>query len=161
MQQTLQQVKGGLKFGQQKTQKSRRVIALPPLTCEALRRHKTEQARARLLLGRAYNDHDLVCCRMHGTPISPNELTAAFAKLIRSLPLPRIRFHDLRHTYATQLLQQNIHPKVVSERLGHSTIAITLDTYSHVIPGMQEEAARRIDEALRAAIQHVRQTPSS
>jgi integrase len=89
---------------------------------------------------------------MHGTPIGPSEITAAFAALIRSMDLPRIRFHDLRHSHATQLLRQGIHPKVVSERLGHSTVGITLDTYSHVLPDMQEEAARKIDTALRAAI---------
>lgn len=89
---------------------------------------------------------------MHGTPISPNELTGAFAAVIRDSDLPHIRFHDLRHSHATQLLRQGIHPKVVSERLGHSNIAITLDVYSHVLPDMQDEAARRIDTALRAAI---------
>jgi len=73
--------------------------------------------------------------------------------LIRRLPdVPRIRFHDLRHTHASHLLKHNIHPKVVSERLGHSSIGITLDVYSHVLPGMQEEAARRIDTALRTAM---------
>jgi integrase len=68
--------------------------------------------------------------------------------------LPDIRFHDLRHSHATQLLRQNIHPKVVSERLGHSTTNLTLDTYSHVLPGMQEEAAQKVETALRAAFQH-------
>lgn len=89
---------------------------------------------------------------MHGTPISPNELTAAFAAVIRETDLPRVRFHDLSHSHATQLLRQGVHPKIVSERLGHSNIAITLDVYSHVLPDMQDEAARRIDMALRAAI---------
>ena len=78
-------------------------------------------------------------------------LREALQQAVRWKLLPKIRFHDLRHTHAPQLLRQEIHPKVVSERLGHSTIGITLDVYSHVPPGMQEEAARRIDRALRDA----------
>src|SRR5581483_11334946 len=88
-----------------------------------------------------------------GQPSTPNALTKAFAVLLANQDLPKVRFHDLRHRHATQLLRQNIHPKVVSERLGHSTINLTLDTYSHVLPGMQEEAAQRVDAVLRSALQ--------
>lgn len=84
--------------------------------------------------------------------LAPRALTAGFKRLVANLELPPVRLHDLRHTHASQLLRQGVHPKVVSERLGHSTIGITLDTYSHVMPGMQEEAARRIDNALSQAI---------
>ena len=87
----------------------------------------------------------LVCNNYGGRPL------AAFVK---SSGLPHIRFHDLRHSHATQLLKQGVHPKVVSERLGHSKVGITLDTYSHVLPGMQEDAADKIDVALRVAIQN-------
>ncbi len=72
--------------------------------------------------------------------------------MIRRTDLPQIRFHDLRHTHATQLLRQGVHPKIVSERLGHSKVGLTLDTYSHVVPGMQEEAAQKIDAVLGSAI---------
>ena len=148
---SLQQVKGGLSFKDTKGKKGR-AIKLPTLAVDLLRKHRAEQAKQRLLFGPAYHDQDLVCARMHGTPISPNELTGAFAAVIRESDLPRIRFHDLRHGHAPQLLRKGIHPKIVSERLGHSNIAITLDVYSHVLPDMQDEAARRIDTALRAAI---------
>jgi integrase len=148
---SLQQAKGGLSFKDTKGKKGR-AIKLPAFAVDLLRRHRVEQAKQRLQFGPAYDDEDLVCARLHGTPISPNELTAAFAAVIRESDLPRVRFHDLRHSHATQLLRQGIHPKVVSERLGHSNIAITLDVYSHVLPDMQDEAARRIDSALRTAI---------
>jgi integrase len=143
---------GGLVFKQPKTRRSRRVVALPTLAIEALRKHRAAQARHRLQAGTAYADHDLICARFDGQPRNPGAVTRSFRKLIEALDLPRIRFHDLRHSHATQLLRQDIHPKVVSERLGHSTIGITLDTYSHVLPGMQEQAAKRIDSVLRAAL---------
>ncbi|MBP1688573.1 MAG: integrase, partial [Deltaproteobacteria bacterium] len=98
----------------------------------------------------------LVCARPDGRPKYPESVSHAFLKLIRRSELPRVRFHDLRHSHATHLLRQDVHPKVVSERLGHSTVGITLDIYSHVLPGMQEEAARRIDAALRAALANER-----
>ena len=155
---SLEQTTAGLKFKQPKTQKGRRVVALPPITVEALRRHKADQAKVKLFLGPAYKDQGLICGRVHGTPVGPNEITAEFAALIRGSKLPQIRFHDLRHSHATQLLRQGIHPKIVSERLGHSTVGITLDVYSHVLPDMQEEAARKIDLALRAAMQRTKQS---
>ena len=149
---SLEQLRGGLNFKQPKTAKSRRTVALPPLAVEGLRRHRLEQKKERLAIGPAYQDQDLICARLHGTPMDPSEATAGFARLIAGLDLPKVRLHDLRHGHATHLLAQGVHPKVVSERLGHSTIGITLDTYSHVMPGMQEEAAQRLDDALRAAI---------
>ncbi len=78
----------------------------------------------------------------------PDRFTAAFRRLQVKANIGGVRLHDLRHTHATQLLRQGIHPKVVSERLGHSTVGITLDTYSHVLPGMQEESAARLDALL-------------
>lgn len=143
---------GGLKFKQPKTRRSRRVVALPGFARDALRKHRALQAKVRLLAGPDYKDNELVCARWDGNPRNPGALTRAFAKLIVDLGLPKIRFHDLRHSHATQLLREGIHPKVVSERLGHSTVGITLDTYSHVTPGMQEEAAKRIDVALRSVL---------
>lgn len=156
--QSLQQVRGmPLSFKQPKSKKAR-VVALPGLLVEALRRHKAEQAKERLLLGPAYEDHDLVCARLHGTPLAPNEVTAGFADLVRKSDVPKVRLHDLRHSHATQLLRQKVHPKIVSERLGHATVGITLDVYSHVLPTMQEEAARGVDAALRQAIKAGRES---
>jgi len=150
--QSLEQTKEGLSFKEPKTQKSRRVIALPQLAIDALRRHKAEQAKIRLMLGPGYQAGDLVCCQADGRPFKPGNITNSFAELVKRLKIPRLRFHDLRHSHATLLLRKGIHPKVVSERLGHSTVGITLDVYSHVLPGMQEEAARKVDTALRDAL---------
>ena len=148
----LEETRQGVWFKQPKTSKSRRAIDLPLLAVEELRRHKVEQARHRLTVGPAYLDHDLVFAELDGRPWAPDKLTSAFAALVRRAGISGLRFHDLRHTHATQLLKQGIHPKVVSERLGHATVAITLDTYSHVLPGLQKEAAERIDVALRKAL---------
>jgi integrase len=87
-----------------------------------------------------------------GSMMQPTYLTHQWIKLIRASGLPVHRLHDLRHTHATQLLSSGIHPKIASERLGHSKVGITLDLYSHVMPGMQQDAAARVDEALQAAI---------
>lgn len=155
--QSVEQTKaGGLRFKQPKTRRGRRIVALPQLVVQALRRHKAEQAKVQLQSGPTYNVQDLVCARWDGNTRSPGALSRAFAKLIQDLDLPRVRFHDLRHSHATQLLRQGIHPKIVSERLGHSKVGITLDTYSHVMPGMQEDAAKRIDTALRSAMRKPR-----
>lgn len=152
--QSLEQTREGLRFKSPKTDRSRRAIALPMYTVEVLRAYKAEQAKQRLALGPAYQDHGLVCARADGSPTPPDTLSTNFASFIRRSKLPHLRFHDLRHTHATQLLKHGIHPKVVSERLGHSKIGITLDTYSHVMPGMQEEAAQKMDTALRIAVEN-------
>ena len=88
---------------------------------------------------------DLVFAYPDGSPLDPSTVTHAFGKLIKKAGLPHIRFHDLRHTHATLMLKGGVHPKIVSERLGHANIGITLDTYSHVVPGLQEAAALRFD----------------
>jgi hypothetical protein len=95
----------------------------------------------RLALGRAYVDSDLVFCRDDGEALRPRSFSRAFDRHVATAELLRIRLHDLRHTWATLALSAGVHPKIVSERLGHATIAITLDTYSHVSPGMQQDAA--------------------
>lgn len=94
-----------------------------------------------------------ICAQADGSPIVPDRLRKAFKTILEKAGLSRVRFHHFRHTHATILLSQNIHPKVVSERLGHSTVRITLDIYSHVLPNIQEEAARKFDEALENAAQ--------
>lgn len=150
--QSLEETAAGLSFKQPKTAKSRRVVDLPPMLVEALVRHKSEQANQRLQIGAAYENHGLVVAREDGRPVVPSRLSITFGAFVKKTGRV-IRFHDLRHTHASVLLKKGIHPKVVSERLGHSNIGITLDTYSHVMPGMGREAALRFDEALRAAPQ--------
>jgi integrase len=104
-----------------------------------------------MLLGKPLSPADLVFSNPDGSPLRPNTVSRAFEKLARSLGFQGIRFHDLRHAHATLMLRQGIHPKIVSERLGHSSVAITLDIYSHVLPGLQEAAAHRFEEGLQAA----------
>jgi integrase len=149
--QTLQEAEGKLTFKEPKTPKSRRVIALPTVALEALRQHRARQAETRLQLDARYNDHDLVCTQADGSPWWSSDFDRRF-RILKTQAQIDVRFHDLRHTHATQLLKAGVHPKVVSKRLGHTSIGITLDTYSHVMPGMQEEAAEKIDAGLRAAL---------
>lgn len=136
-------VVGGYKaeFSEPKTAHGRRMIALDPTTVAALREHRERQMLERALMGEAYEDDDLVFCREDGTPLHPDGFSDSFWRHVKAARLPRIRFHDLRHTHATLALAAGVHPKVVSERLGHASITITLDTYSHAIPAMQETAA--------------------
>ena len=122
------------------------------VTVDALRLHRAEQAELMLSLGTGWNEDGLVCLKGAGDPINPNTLTSGFASFMENIDLPKIRFHDLRHTHAAHLLKAGVHPKVAQERLGHATIAVTLDLYSHVMPGMQEDAAMRVDRALRTAL---------
>lgn len=129
------------RFSEPKTKRSRRSVALDPETTAILRAHRKAQAAERLAWGPAYGDHGLVFAREDGAPIWPRTFSRTFAKHVKTAALPMIRLHDLRHTHATLALAANVHPKVVSERLGHSTVSTTLDTYSHAIPAMQEDAA--------------------
>ncbi|MBA4541952.1 site-specific integrase [Thermoactinomyces daqus] len=131
-----------------KTDGSRRSIAVSDSVVKMLKKIKRKQLEQKMALGPAYQDHDLIFCRPDGTPFDLDYLSKAFGQFIRKANLPPIRFHDLRHTHATLLLQQGEHPKVVSERLGHSTITITMDLYSHVMPNMQKEAAQKLDNLL-------------
>lgn len=154
---TQQRVRGadGLGFGAPKTAKGRRSVALDPTTVAAMRAHRVRQNEERLAFGPGYQDADLVFARADGSPEDPDAISQAFERLERRVGLPRIRFHDLRHTHATLALAAGIHPKVVQERLGHSSITVTLDTYSHAIPAMQEDAATRIAALVDAeAVSH-------
>jgi integrase len=135
--------------GEPKTKKSRRTIQLTEAAVRALREHLARQREDRQRLGDLYRDEGLVFASEVGTLINPSNLrTRSFAALLQRAKLPQIRFHDLRHTCATLLLSRNVHPKYVQELLGHTNIAITLDTYSHLIPGMGDYAARAMDDAL-------------
>jgi len=119
-----------------KSRHSRRPVSLPPSLALLLRQHKTEQEALRTLLGKPLTDTDLVFTYLDGTPLDPSTVSHAFTRILRKAGLPHIRFHDLRHTHATLMLKAGVHPKVVSERLGHASVAFTLDTYSHVVPGL-------------------------
>lgn len=149
---SLQLTKSGISFKEPKTRGSSRTITLPLLTITALREHRKEQTREKLLLGPEYIDGGLVCALRDGLPINPCRLSKTFLEIVRKSGVSRVRFHDLRHTHATLLLQQGVNPKVVSERLGHASVSVTLDAYSHVLPCMQADAARKINTALALAM---------
>ena len=136
-------------FQEPKTAKSRRQIDLSPTAAIALRAYREEQSAQRILLGRPLAENDLVFAHPHGSPLFPSSVSRAFQQIARKVAIQGIRFHDLRHTHATLMLKQNVNPKVVQERLGHATFAITMDTYSHVLPGLQKEAAIRFEEGFR------------
>lgn len=148
--QTLTTVNDKLVFDTTKTVKSRRRISLDPATVAALKRHAELEAKGRLLLGDAWdNSNDLVFTNEHGTPVHPDRWSGHFKQHVKRLGLPELRGpHSLRHTWATLALGAGVHPKVVSERLGHSTIAITLDTYSHVVEGMDADAANIVADQI-------------
>jgi integrase len=131
-------------FGEPKTRRSTRSVPLPARTVAALRAHHKAQAAERLQVGPDCTDHGLVFAEPDGSPIHPDRFRERFEYRVARSGLPRIRFHDLRHTYATLALQAGIHAKVVSGILGHANIGITLDTYSHAIPAMEESAAETV-----------------
>ncbi|MCP4383140.1 MAG: site-specific integrase [Hyphomicrobiales bacterium] len=148
--QTLTTVNDELVFDTTKTNKSRRRISLDPATVASLRSHRARQAQDRLLVGDAWDDsNDLVFTNPDGTPVHPDRWTRQFKRHVKDLGLPELRGpHSLRHTWATLALEAGVHPKIVSERLGHSTIAITLDTYSHVVEGMDADAANTVADQI-------------
>lgn len=127
-----------------KTSRSRRTTDLDPETVRILRRHRANQAEQRLRWGQAYSDHDLVFCREDGSPMHPDRLTVLFQNLVKRSGSPKIRLHDLRHTNATLALEAGVPAKVISDRLGHATVAFTMDVYAHAVPALQAEAARRV-----------------
>jgi integrase len=146
--QTVIAVHHRVQFGEPKTARGRRTIELDALTVAALREHRKRQAAERLLMGAGWTDHGLVFCRVDGGPLHPERFTRAFRDRARQLGLPPIRLHDLRHGWATLALADGVHPKVVQERLGHATIGVTLDIYSHVTAGMHTDAAERVAAAI-------------
>jgi len=127
-----------------KTAKGRRVVALDPSTIEVLKAQAARQLNEQDEWDEAWIDSGLVFTAENGGPLDPESISRYWRQAVKKSMLPPIRLHDLRHTHATLALQAGIHPKVVSERLGHATVSITLDTYSHAIPAMQEEAAALI-----------------
>lgn len=145
---TLQTSRGGLVFEKPKTARSKRAVALPEFLRPYLEAQRTRQAALRDTEG--WVEHGLVVTRENGAPFNPDSLSSAWRRLLKSKGLPTVRFHDLRHAHATLMLLQGVHPKVVSERLGHASIGITLDLYSHLLPTMQAQAAAAFDELFPA-----------
>jgi len=142
---SLQVVRGELLFCEPKTPRSRRAVPLPAMVRPHLEGQRRSQAERRRR-DHSWNDVDLVIDRGDGEPVNPGTLSSGWHRFLKLRGLPSVRFHDLRHGHATLMLLQGVHPKVVSERLGHASVGITLDTYSHVLPSMQAEAVRAFDE---------------
>lgn len=118
---------------------------------EELRRHRIVQAEEQLKIGIRPDENSFVNAQVDGSPLKPLSLTHEWTRLLAETSLPKIRFYDLRHSHATQLLAAGIKPRIASERLGHSTIGITLDLYSHVMPSMQANAEEQVDAAIQSA----------
>jgi integrase len=147
---TLARHRGRLVLGEPKTKRSRRTVQLTEAAVKALKEHLARQREQVEKLDDKYEDQGLVFATQKGTLVNPTNLRKrSFEPLLEKAGLPSIRFHDLRHTCATLLLSSNVNPKIVSEMLGHATIAITLDTYSHVLPNMQKGAARALEDTLQ------------
>lgn len=142
---------GTFRFTEPKTKNSIRSIAIDDDLIKELKLHKKSQNEFKLAIGPDYNDMDLVCCREDGSPIYPRTLAINFDNVIKKAGVPKIRIHDMRHTHLTLLLELGVHPKVVSERAGHSSTQITMDIYSHVTPTMQRETAEKLNEAFKKA----------
>ena len=151
--QSAEQTKAGVRYKEPKNGRAR-TVALSATVVADLKAHRTQQAQELLRVGKRLSDDDFVVTQADGLPLRPHSLGQEWVRFLgRSSTLPRIRFHDLRHAHATHLLASGVHPKVASERLGHSKVGITLDLYSHVLPNMQADAVALVDDALKAAIQ--------
>ena len=149
---SLEQTRDGLRFKPPKTKRSRRTIALSPSVIEILQAHKVRQLKVRIALGLGRNESGLVFTRHDGDLVNPRNFSKEFTRLVKRAGGRPITFHGLRHTHFTNLLREGVHPKIASERAGHASIAITMDVYSHAVPGLQEEAALLIDASLRKAL---------
>ena len=146
---TLLRTRGRVVLGEPKTKKSRRTVHLTGAASRTLKEHLGRQLKDMERLGDLYRDQGLVFTTEVGTPINPTNLRKrSLAPLLQKANLPRVRFHDLRHTCATLLLFRNVHPKYVQELLGHATVSITLDTYSHFIPGMGNQVVEAMEDIL-------------
>lgn len=141
----------GMQEVEPKTQRSRRSVALPSLASEALVRERDRQRFAARMAGSRWVDSGYVFTSTVGTPLSGPRVTARFQERLAATGLPRLRFHDLRHGTASLMLAMGEHPRTIMETLGHSTIRVTMDTYAHVLPSVQRDAANRLDDAVRKA----------
>ena len=135
-----------------KTEQSRRSIPLAPFALSALKQHRMRQFAAKVQAGPAWQEHEYVFCTLTGTHLRPNHVYDEFKKILKGAGLPAIRFHDLRHSTATMLLGLGVHAKVVQEMLGHAQTSMTMDIYSHVLPGMQLDAVHRLHDLLQEGV---------
>lgn len=156
---TVEQTKREIRVKEPKTAKGRRTVTIPPVLVKELKRYRAAQLKLRLQVGPEFNKDGLLFYNERGTLWRPSALTRAFSRVMTRLGGKYVRLHDLRHSHATQLLRHDIHPKIVQERLGHSSFKLTMDTYTHVIPSLQEHAADEVDAALTAAIERVKRRP--
>jgi integrase len=153
---SLHSLKGGKTVIREcKTDKARRAVALGPSASLMLKAHKDKQAAIFKELKAPFGDDTLVFCQPGGAPWRSNSISQIWAKIARRAGVRPIRLHDARHTHASLMLKQGVSPKVIQERLGHSTITLTLDTYSHLAPGMQEAAAAGFDAAIQRQITNI------
>jgi integrase len=150
IEESAEQMNGSVRLKEPKSGRSR-TVALPASVRDDLRAHKLKQAQDLLKIGVRVTNESFVAALEDGSMMQPTFITHEWVRAIGFTALPRIRFHDLRHAHATHMLSSGVHPKVASERLGHSKVGITLDLYSHVLPGMQEDAVAKVDAAFRAA----------
>jgi len=141
----------GVRYKEPKSGKKRNV-RLSATVIEELKEWRLKQAEELLRVGRRPDGDTFVVSQADGSPLQPRSISHEWVRVLAAKKLPRIRFHDLRHAHATHLLASGIHPKIASERLGHSKVGITLDLYSHVMPGMQEDAVAKLDVALKTAM---------
>ena len=139
---------GKFSIREPKSARIRRLMPMPPSLAISLREHREQREQQRILQGATLQGTDLVFAHHDGSPLDPSTVSHTFGKIARRAGLSNIRYHDLRHAHASLMLLTGADPKVISERLGHSSIAITMDIYAHILPGLQEEAAIRFEEAL-------------
>jgi integrase len=154
--QVLYKRRGVCQFKEPKTAHSRRCVAMTPKLACFLREYKLERESLYWQLGQPLSLDSLVFASVEGKPIDPGVLSHAFSKICKKAGLENTRFHDLRHTFASLMLLRGAKPKVISEALGHSSVAFTMDTYSHIIEGMQSDAMALLDEVLPAGVNGVR-----
>jgi integrase len=129
-----------------KTAGSRRSLELPPVTVEALRQHKARQAQQRLLADTSWKEQGLIFTTRTGTPVDTTNVLHRFHEILERAGLPRMRFYDLRHTHASLLIAEGVHPKRIAERLGHASIKLTMDLYGHLFEGSDKESADRMQK---------------
>jgi integrase len=148
---TAEQTRSGIRYKEPKGSRAR-TVALAATMIEELRAYRIRQAEEQVEFGVRQTDNSFVVAQYDGRPMQPNSLTHEWVRLLRKIGLPPLRLHDLRHAHATHSFLSGVHLKIAQERLGHSTVAITLDLYSHVLPGIQEGAVAQLDNALQDAI---------
>jgi len=139
----------GVVVSEPKTNRSRRKITLPAFVIDVIKEHCVRQQQMKMKASDTWHENGIVFCNIYGDYLDNTSLTRMFKKLLKDAELPNIRFHDLRHSAATILLSMGVHPKVVQELLGHSSISMTMDTYSHVLPSMQQEAMGKMDNLFK------------